>query len=143
MDGPRAGEEPRERQRIVTRKGGGRRDTHRADQVFNWADQRAVQLLSDSPLRQVQRQDLRLVFVLVLPHSQCDFGKKIFSNSVSGSAHIRRVAELRMSVVPLLASLLLLVTSPAAGQSQLISSDDGANQQSGNRCIDDEGNPQV
>ncbi|KAK4019594.1 hypothetical protein OUZ56_001608 [Daphnia magna] len=48
-----------------------------------------------------------------------------------------------MCVVLLLASLLLLVTSPAVtGQAQLIGSDDGTNQQSGNRCIDEEQNPQ-
>ncbi len=48
-----------------------------------------------------------------------------------------------MSVVPLLASLLLLVISPAAGQIvQPITSDPDPGT-SGNRCIDDEGNPQV
>ena len=46
----------------------------------------------------------------------------------------------RMSVVPLLASLLLLVVSPAAGQT---GSDDPVTVDVGNRCIDDEGNPQV
>jgi hypothetical protein len=46
-----------------------------------------------------------------------------------------------MSVVSLLASLLLVTCQAVTGQ--LIGSDDGTNQQSGNRCIDDEQNPQV
>jgi hypothetical protein len=48
-----------------------------------------------------------------------------------------------MSVVSLLASLLLVTSQAVTAQSQLIGSDDGTNQQSGNRCIDDEQNPQV
>ena len=108
---------------------------------------------SDSPLRQVQRDKISLslsgdrlaaksaafrVFVsflsTLLPPSpsllsRCDFRR---------GDYFRKGP--RMSVVPLLASLLLLVVSPAAGQT---GSDDPVTVDVGNRCIDDEGNPQV
>ena len=124
-----------------------------ASKVLHWADQRAVQLHSDSPLRQVQRDKISLslsvdrlaaksaafrVFVsflsTLLPPSpsllsRCDFRR---------GDYFRKGP--RMSVVPLLASLLLLVVSPAAGQT---GSDDPVTVDVGNRCIDDEGNPQV
>ena len=45
-----------------------------------------------------------------------------------------------MSVFPLLVSLILVIVSPAAGQT---GSDDPVTVDVGNRCIDDEGNPQV
>ena len=125
--------------------------------VLHWADQRAVQLHSDSPLRQVQRDKISLFLVRRWPVSSkvsCFF---VFFISFLSPLRLpllrcksvrfwerreRRLFRIgpRMSVFPLLVSLLLVIVSPAAGQT---GSDDPVTVDVGNRCIDDEGNPQV
>ena len=64
---------------------------------------------------------------------------------VSAALSVIIGVRMTMSVVSLLSSCLalLVISQTVTGQSQLIGSDDGTNQQSGNRCIDDEQNPQV
>ena len=64
---------------------------------------------------------------------------------VSAALSVFIGVRMTMSVVSLLSSCLalLVISQTVTGQSQLIGSDDGTNQQSGNRCIDDEQNPQV
>jgi hypothetical protein len=87
-----------------------------------------------------------VVFFIITPvfqHQQCDlfFLSREEVESLRGAQC--SVGVRMMSVVSLLASLLLVTSQAVTAQSQLIGSDDGTNQQSGNRCIDDEQNPQV